>query len=70
MNATNIFKKVVKKIECNDFTRTINTYRHSCFDFATDLQPGKIRRSNSYKPMNYRQADNLAESGKKLKGWF
>ena len=23
MNATNIFKKVVKKIECNDFTRTI-----------------------------------------------
>lgn len=30
----------------------------------------KIRRSNSYKPMNYRQADNLAEFGKKLKGWF
>lgn len=23
MNAINIFKKVVKKIECNDFTRTI-----------------------------------------------
>ena len=23
MNAMNIFKKVVKKIECNDFTRTI-----------------------------------------------